>query len=72
MLKKGKKPESVVQEAKDQILDRRYSNQHFFTTDTITAFAIALDREHHNIAMYDTMELKKDDVLEKSIKAPAI
>jgi hypothetical protein len=26
MLKQGKKPESIVQEAKDQILDRRYSN----------------------------------------------
>jgi hypothetical protein len=72
MLKEGKKPESVVQEAKDQILKRRYTNQHFFTTDNITAFAIALDKEQRNIAMYDTMELKKYDVLEKPIHVSEI
>jgi hypothetical protein len=67
MLQEGKKPEEVVQEAKNQILNRRYAEQHFFTTDTVTAVALAIDKTEHNIAIYDTMELKKYEVLEKPL-----
>jgi hypothetical protein len=61
-----------VQEAKNQILNRRYADQHFFTTDTITAVALGIDKEKQNITVYDTMELKKYDVLEKPLHVSEI
>jgi hypothetical protein len=72
ILHEGKNSEVVIQEAKNQILNRRYADQHFFTTDTITAVALGIDTVKRNITVYDTMELKKYDVLEKPIHVSEI
>jgi hypothetical protein len=72
MLRKGKKREIAVQEAMNQILNRKFTDQHFFTTDTITAVALGIDTVKRNITIYDTMKLKKYDVLEKPIHVSEI
>jgi polyhydroxyalkanoate synthesis regulator protein len=72
MLREDKKPAVIAQEAKNQILNRRYADRRLFTTDTITAVALVIDKAKNKIVMHDTMELKKYDVLEKPIHVSEI
>ncbi|MDR1857379.1 MAG: PD-(D/E)XK nuclease domain-containing protein [Desulfovibrio sp.] len=63
MLKEKSTPEDTLLEAKEQILTRKYVEQHFFTTDIVTAVSIVLDKETRNIVLYDVMQLEKKQML---------